>query len=67
MVASQKSGPSKEKDTKLLAVGITAPDWQLSDAEGKVHSLSDYRGKVVVWSLRGDDAPHAKIAREIQG
>lgn len=31
-----------------LAVGEVAPNWTLSDAKGKSHSLSDYRGKVVV-------------------
>src|SRR2546423_3949061 len=38
---------SKER-MKLLAVGQTAPEWQLADAEGQLHSLSQYRGKVVV-------------------
>lgn len=42
-----KSSP-REQEMKLLPVGESAPDWQLSDAEGKVHSLSEYRGKVVV-------------------
>ena len=32
----------------LLSVGDPAPDWRLSDPTGKTHSLSDYRGKVVV-------------------
>ncbi|MGH9960793.1 MAG: TlpA family protein disulfide reductase, partial [Pyrinomonadaceae bacterium] len=32
----------------LLNVGDPAPDWRLSDPARKVHSLSDYRGKVVV-------------------
>lgn len=31
-----------------LSVGEVAPNWTLSDAKGKTHSLSDYRGKVVV-------------------
>jgi len=44
---SQNSKP-KEKISKLLAVGEIAPEWQLTDAEGKVHSLSEYRGTVVV-------------------
>jgi thiol-disulfide isomerase/thioredoxin len=40
---------SSHKDSmKLLPVGETAPDWQLSDAEGNAHSLSEYRGKVVI-------------------
>jgi len=32
----------------LLAVGETAPDWKLADAEGQTHALADYRGKLVV-------------------
>lgn len=32
----------------LLAVGTAAPDWQLMGAGGNAHSLSSYRGKVVV-------------------
>ncbi|HEY3136533.1 MAG TPA: TlpA disulfide reductase family protein [Blastocatellia bacterium] len=32
----------------LLAVGDLAPDWTLNDAEGRAHSLSEYRGKVIV-------------------
>lgn len=41
-----KSSPKHTMN--LLPVGETAPDWQLTDAEGKVHSLSEYRGRVVV-------------------
>ena len=33
---------------KLLAVGQTAPEWRLIDTDGQLHSLSQYRGKVVV-------------------
>ncbi len=32
----------------LLAVGDPAPDWKLADAEGKMHALADYHGKLVV-------------------
>lgn len=45
---SQDKKKQREQSMKLLPVGDTAPDWQLSDAEGKTHSLSEYRGKVVV-------------------
>ena len=32
----------------LLAVGEPAPDWTLTDTSGASHTLSEYRGKVVV-------------------
>jgi peroxiredoxin len=32
----------------LLAVGDLAPDWTLRDGEGREHSLSEYRGRVVI-------------------
>ncbi len=32
----------------LLNVGAPAPDWKLSDPDGRVHSLSEYRGRVLV-------------------
>jgi thiol-disulfide isomerase/thioredoxin len=35
-------------DPVLLALGEPAPNWKLSDPDGNVHSLSDYRGKIVV-------------------
>ena len=46
--SSQETKTSPERRMKLLSAGETAPDWQLSDAEGKLHSLSEYRGKIVV-------------------
>ena len=36
------------KKNQLVAIGDMAPDWQLVDPSGKQHSLSDYRGKIVV-------------------
>lgn len=46
-VDAQKSESLKEK-TKLLDVGATAPDWELSDADGRLQTLAQYRGKIVV-------------------
>jgi peroxiredoxin len=42
------AAPTATTRPELIAVGETAPDWQLPDAEGTMHSLSDYRGKVVL-------------------
>jgi thiol-disulfide isomerase/thioredoxin len=39
---------SKKQTPKLLAVGEIAPDWNLNDAAGQTHRLSEYRGKVIV-------------------
>jgi peroxiredoxin Q/BCP len=33
---------------EVLKVGTKAPDFELPDAEGKIHKLSDYEGKKIV-------------------
>ena len=41
-----------------VSVHAPAPDFALSDAEGKIHRLSDYRGKrVVLYFYPKDDTP----------
>jgi|GEM_PF-5606203 len=37
-----------EQKKKKADIGDTAPEWELKDAYGKTHKLSDYRGKVVL-------------------
>jgi thiol-disulfide isomerase/thioredoxin len=46
-VRAQDKDAAKTK-RKLLAAGEIAPDWKLNDANGKTHTLSEYRGKVIV-------------------
>lgn len=42
----------------MLEVGIKVNDFTLSDAFGKMHKLSDYRGKkVVIYFYPEDDSP----------
>jgi len=41
-------------------VGATAPDFKLSDAAGKTHSLSEYKGKYVVLEWFNPDCPFVK-------
>ena len=43
-----------------LAVGSSAPDFQLTDATGKAHKLSDYRGKVVVLEWINPNCPFSR-------
>ena len=46
----------------MVKEGIKAPDFKLKDAEGKEHSLSDYKGKnVIVYFYPRDDTPGCTI------
>ena len=52
---------------KLLRVGETAPEWKLTNAEGKVHSLAQYRGKVIVMDFWATwCGPCAKLMPRLQ-
>lgn len=42
----------------MLAVGTSAPDFSLPDQDGKIHTLSEYRGRwVLVYFYPKDDTP----------
>jgi len=41
-------------------LGQLAPDFTLKDAEGKAHTLSDYRGQVVVLEWTNPDCPYVQ-------
>jgi peroxiredoxin len=56
-----KGGDKTDKKVERAKVGEPAPDFTLTDIEGKKHTLSDYKGKIVViewinrecpWSIR---------------
>jgi thiol-disulfide isomerase/thioredoxin len=48
--------------TRLQWRGKPAPDWKLSDLSGRRHSLSDYRGKVVILDWWYKDCPWCILA-----
>lgn len=55
----------------LAGCAATAPDWTFTDAEGTVHSLSDFRGSVVVLGFTNswcepciEAAPHLQNLHE---
>jgi peroxiredoxin len=41
-------------------VGQTAPDFSVADSNGKMHKLSDYKGKVVVLEWHNQGCPYVK-------
>lgn len=45
--------PDKLPDRTILLVGNRAPDFSVTDINGKTHRLSDYRGKVVLVDFWG--------------
>ena len=45
---------------KDLKTGKSAPDFSLTDINGKVHALKDYRGKYVVLEWVNYDCPFVK-------
>jgi thiol-disulfide isomerase/thioredoxin len=42
------AGGGDSQDPQLLKPGVMAPEWTLKDAAGKVHRLSDFKGKLVL-------------------
>ena len=43
--------------TEVPPVGSSAPDFSLTDAKGKAHSLSEYKGKHVVLEWFNPECP----------
>ena len=41
----------------MLEVGSKAPDFTLTDSQGKTHTLSDYEGKIVVLEWTNPQCP----------
>ncbi len=50
------------KPPPQLAVGRIAPDWTMTEGGGRKHTLSEYRGKVVVLDFWSSWCPHCRDA-----
>lgn len=61
LVASAAGAVSGKKAQKPLAmIDKAAPNFELTDMNGKVHKLSDYKGKYVVLEWTNPDCPFVK-------
>jgi len=52
-------GKRPPRETKI---GDPCPEWELTGSDGKIHRLSDYRGKLVVLDFWASWCPHCKNA-----
>ena len=43
-----------------MEINHPAPDFELSDLEGHLHRLSDYRGKIVILNFWSCECPHSE-------
>ena len=59
-VVSGTAFPAGKRPLKRAEVGLPAPDFTLKDEEGKSHTLTDYRGKVVVLEWTDPDCQIVK-------
>ena len=58
---------ANESETPSKMIGEKAPDFALPDQDGKVHKLSDYKGKyVVLYAYPKGDTPGFVFAHERQ-
>jgi peroxiredoxin len=48
-----------------IQINNPAPDFELPDLEGKVHRLSDYRGKIVIINFWSCECPHSERTDKI--
>ncbi|QDG51743.1 thioredoxin family protein [Persicimonas caeni] len=66
--AAAKEGEEADKaegeETATATVGEPAPDFELKDASGKTHKLSDYKGKIVVLEWTNPGCPYVVRHKE---
>lgn len=51
---------SSQRALAAVEIGAPAPDFTLTDLDGKPHKLSDYKGKIVVLEWNNPDCPIVK-------
>ncbi|MBI5363492.1 MAG: redoxin domain-containing protein [Planctomycetes bacterium] len=57
-----KKEPKKEEKLAPAEVGKPAPDFTLTDVDGKLVKLSDFKGKIVVLEWFNQDCPYCQYA-----
>jgi peroxiredoxin len=48
-----------------MEINQPAPDFELPDLEGKLHRLSDYRGKIIIVNFWSCECPHSERTDKI--
>ncbi len=54
------SGQRRAPTMNNMEINHPAPDFELPDLEGKLHRLSDYRGKIVIINFWSCECPHSE-------
>ncbi|MHC4652394.1 MAG: TlpA family protein disulfide reductase, partial [Planctomycetota bacterium] len=49
-----------KRPPRALNIGDPCPDWELTGSDGKIHQLSDYRGKLVLLDFWASTCPHCR-------
>ncbi|MDP7639157.1 MAG: redoxin domain-containing protein [Candidatus Hydrogenedentes bacterium] len=62
LAAAATSGWASETKDKAVSIGDTMPDFKLKDLDGKAHSLSAHKDKVVVVAFVSHECPWSRGA-----
>lgn len=54
------SGCAADAPASSIAIGSVVPDFSLKDAKGVTHTLSQYKGKVVVVEMASQQCPYSR-------
>ena len=59
-ICNSSSASADVKNEAKARLGHAAPDFALADENGKIHRLSDYKGKTVILEWTNQDCPYVK-------